>query len=81
MKSIAKRINTGAAALVVLDINDIEGSYPGELVAELNAKQASVILVLNKADTLPDELSLVKLKDALYKRICELQPPIEGLVS
>ena len=68
------------AALVVLDINDIDGSYPKELIIELNAKKANVGVVINKADTLPDELSLVKLKDGIFKQLNEMQPQIEGLV-
>jgi ribosome biogenesis GTPase A len=68
------------AVLIVLDINDIEGSYPRDIIEVLNSKKISPIVVLNKSDTLPQELSMARLKEFLVKHINEMQPAINGLV-
>jgi hypothetical protein len=66
--------------MIVLDINDIEGSYPGDLVPTLNEKMVNVTVVLNKSDTLPAEASLSKFKVAVIEKLQQMTPAINNLV-
>lgn len=67
--------------MIVLDINDIDGSYPADLIPILNDKMVNVTIVLNKADTLPVEISLSKFKAAIVEKLQQMTPAIKNLVS
>ena len=67
--------------MIVLDINDIDGSYPTDLIPILNDKMVYITIALNKSDTLPDEISLSKFKSAIVEKLQQMAPAIKNLVS
>lgn len=76
-----RHINEGNLVLVVLDLNDIEGSFSPQFIEELIKKRANIHLVVNKIDTFPICSKLPQFKDRLIKFFNEMFPLISDLAS
>jgi len=51
-----------AFVILVLDMSDLEGSFPLEIVEKIHSKKLKTIIVINKCDILPNSV-----KEPRYK--------------
>ena len=66
--------------IIVLDLNDIEGSYSEELIEGLINKNVDLMVAINKMDTFPVEASAIKLRESLLRLLKSKSPYFETLV-
>lgn len=79
VRRLSKQINSNAFALLVLDVSDISGSWAPELVELINEKNLNCLVVVNKADIIPEGANLNFFKKRLISLLNTQPQRLEGL--
>ena len=69
LNKIFKRINNESCIVLVLDINDLIGSFNEDLILKINKKNLDYIIVINKIDTIPENVNTNNIKNSILKNL------------
>jgi ribosome biogenesis GTPase A len=58
--------------ILVLDINDLVGSFNFDIVDNINRKNLDYFIVVNKIDTIPKNVNLNKIKSCIISNLQSL---------
>ena len=73
INKIFKRITNESCVCLVLDINDLVGSFHEDLVLKINKKNLDYLIVINKIDTIAENVNLNNIKNGILKNLEDIK--------
>ena len=64
--------------VIILDVNDLLGSYPAAAIDYINEKDLNCTLVINKMDSVPSNINEQTLKQSIKKYVAKMKPQINN---
>ena len=67
--------------LYVMDVNDMKGGYADDIVRRINEKYLDYLIIINKIDTLPQQVSPNSLRSQIIAKLNDNEEKFNDLVK